>query len=237
MNILTTNQRITTRHMPAPTNRKIQIKLRTIALMNTLRIEVRAKNPHQFSIWIQENASNLSWPDLVDSNRLYKYFKGNVSRHPDQILKMLDQIFGNIENKYWSGPEGLWTALWGDTQNLSENIKNTCKISEKDSIENAINKFFMTILVHGESSLLSSLSIYRFLSITDPYSRFSDGNGFSRAHNAYEQTLKNLETTEAKSRLTALGVFEAVRQEIIEIERARIALKPAWVTSLEFARL
>lgn len=223
--------------MPSPTDSKNQLKLRTISLMNMLRVEVGAKNPHQFSAWIQESVMNFNWPDLVDSNRLYKYFKGQVSRHPAQILKMLDQVFSDVEKKYWEGPEGLWIALWGSHLELSANIKKTCKFSERDSLDNAIKNFFMRILVHGESTLPASVSIYRYLSITDPYSRFSDGNGFSMAYSAYQQALKNLDAEEVQRTLTELGVYEAVRQEIIEIERARIASKPAWVTPLECARL
>lgn len=223
--------------MPASTDSKNQLKLRTTSLMNTLRIEAGTKNPHQFSLWLQERVSSFSWPDLVDSNRLYKYFKGQVSRHPSQILNMLGQVFSNVEKKYWEGPEGLWIALWGSHLELSASIKRTCSISERASLDNAIESFFMRILVHGESALLASVSIYRYLSITDPYSRFSDGNGFSMAYSAYQQALKNLDTAEVQSMLTELGVYEGVRQEIIEIERTRIASKPTWVTPLECARL
>ena len=223
--------------MPASTNSKNQLKLRTISLMNTLRIEAGTKNPHQFGLWLQERVSSFSWPDLVDSNRLYKYFKGQVSRHPTQILKMLDQVFSDVDKKYREGPGGLWIALWGSHLELSASIKKTCIFSERDSLDNAIRNFFTRILVHGESTLLASLSTYRYLSITDPYSRFSDGNGFSMAYSAYQQALKDLETAEVKSTLTELGVYEGVRQEIIEIERTRIASKPTWVTPLECARL
>lgn len=205
--------------------------------MNMLRLEVGAHNPHQFSIWLQERSTGLNWPDLVDSNRLYKYFKGQVSRHPAQILKMLGKIFRNVERKYSDGPEGLWTALWGNHIELSASIKKTCNLSEKDSLDNAIKSFFMRKLVHGASNLPASASIYRYLSITDPYSRFSDGNGFSMAYSAYQHALEDLDTAEVQCTLTELGVYEGVRQEIIEIERARIASKPTWVTSLEYARL
>lgn len=204
--------------------------------MNMLRIEVGAKNPHQFSTWLQESTMNFNWPDLVDSNRLYKYFKGRVSRHPSQILNMLGQVFSDVEKKYWEGPGGLWIALWGSHLELSASIKKTCNLSERDSLDNAIKSFFMRILVHGESTLLASVSIYRYLSITDPYSRFSDGNGFSMAYSAYQQALKNLDAAEVLSMLTELGVYEAVRQEITEIERTRIASKPTWVTPLECER-
>lgn len=237
MHIFAPNRNNTAHQMPAPTDSKNQLKLRTTSLMNMLRIEAGAKNPHQFSAWLQESAINCNWPDLVDSNRLYKYFKGRVSRHPSQILKMLGQIFNDVNKKYWDGPEGLWIALWGSHLELSSIIKKACNSSEKDSLDNAIKNFFLQILTHGEGTLLASVSIYRYLSITDPYSRFSDGNGFSMAHSAYQQVHKNLDTVEVQSMLTELGVYEAVRQEIIEIERTRIASKPTWVTPLECARL
>ncbi len=195
--------------MPAPTDSKKPLKLRTISLMNMLRVEVGDKNPHQFSAWFQESATNFNWPDLVDSNRLYKYFKGRVSRHPFQILKMLGQVFSDVDKKYWEGPEGLWISLWGSHLELSTIIKKTCNSSERDSIDNAIKNFFTRILVHGESNLPASVSIYRYLSITDPYSRFSDGNGFSMAYSAYQQALKDLETAEVKNTLTELGYTKA----------------------------
>lgn len=236
MHILVSSQYNATKQMPASTDSKNQLKLRTISRMNTLRIETGTKNPHQFSLWLQERASSFSWPDLVDSNRLYKYFKGQVSRHPSQIINMLGQVFSNVEKKYWEGPEGLWISLWGSHLELSTSIKKTCNSSERDSIDNAIKNFFMRILVHGESNLPASVSIYRYLSITDPYSRLSDGNGFSMAYSAYQQALKNLDTAEVQSTLTELGVYEGVRREIIEIERTRIASKPTWVTPLECER-
>ena len=237
MHILAPNQYNTAKQMSASTDRKNELRLRTISLMNMLRVEVGAKNPHQFSVWLQESAMNFNWPDLVDSNRLYKYFKGQVSRPPSQVLKMLGQIFSDIDKKYREGPEGLWIALWGSHLELSAGIKKACNSSERDSLDNALKNFFMRILVHGESTLLASVSIYRYLSITDPYSRFSDGNGFSMAYSAYQQALKNLDTVEIQSMLTDLGVYEGVRQEIIEIERTRIASKPTWVTPLECACL
>lgn len=236
MHTLAPDQYNTANQMSAPTNSRNQLTLRTIALMNMLRIEVGAKNPHQFSTWLQESTTNSNWPDLIDSNRLYKYFKGRVSRHPSQILKMLDQVFSDVDKKYREGPEGLWIVLWGSHLELSAGIKRTCNYSERDSLDNAIRNFFMRILAHGESTFLASLSIYRYLSITDPYSRFSDGNGFSMAYSAYQQALKNLDTAEVQSTLTELGVYEGVRQEIIEIERTRIASKPTWVTPLECER-
>lgn len=223
--------------MPASTDSKNQLKLRTISLVNMLRVEVGAKNPHQFSALLQESTMSFNWPDLVDSNRLYKYFNGRVSRHPFQILKMLGQVFSDVDKKYWEGPDGLWIVLWGSHLELSASIKKTCNSSERDSLDNVIRNFFLRILVHGESTLLASVSVYRYLSITDPYSRFSDGNGFSMAYSAYQQALKSLDTAEVQSMLTELGVYEGVRQEIIEIERTRIASKPTWVTPLECARL
>lgn len=57
------------------------------------------------------------------------------------------------------------------------------------------------------------------------------------AYSAYQHALEDLDTAEVQCTLTELGVYEGVRQEIIEIERARIASKPTWVTSLEYARL
>jgi len=146
---------------------------------------------------------------------------------------MLGQVFSEVDKKYWEGPDGLWISLWGSHLELSTSIKKACNSSERDSIDNAIKNFFIRILAHGESNLPASVSIYRYLSITDPYSRFSDGNGFSMAYSAYQQALKDLETAEVKNTLTELGVYEGVRQEIIEIERTRIASKPTWVTPLE----
>lgn len=208
-------------------------KLRTIALMNYLRMDARASSPYQFSCIISQETESLGWPDIVESNRLYKYFRGDVRRHPTQILNLLSQIFKNTEDIYWNGPEDLWSALWGEAHQTSNIVKSISKTLEQSTTEEALNKVFMDYLVDGSFSLTSTIAAYRYLATTDPYGRFGDGHGFGRAFSIYQQLTKILKLDEIKNNLSGLGVYEGVQLEISKIEKERVSNRPHWVSPIE----
>lgn len=209
------------------------IKLRTIALMNHLRISAGASCPYQFSTMVDEKAKKLGWPDMTESKRLYKYFQGNVRRHPTQILNLFSQIFQSVENTYWKGPNNLWIALWGEAHQISPIIKVTSQTLEQSTTEDALNKVFMDYLVHGSFSLTSTIAAYRYLAITDPYGRLGDGHGFGRAFSMYSQLKKIFSTDDIKKYLSELGVYLEVQMEIDKIEKERVKNRPFWVSPIE----
>lgn len=224
--------------MKSTTNADLScIRLRTIALMNHLRISAGASCPYQLSVMIDEKANKLGWPDMTESKRLYKYFQGNVRRHPTQILNLLSQIFQDVENTYWKGPNDLWVALWGDIPLISTIIKSSSQTLEQSTTEEALNKVFMDYLVDGTFSLPSTIAVYRYLVITDPYGRFGDGHGFGRAFSIYSQLKKILQTDEINKHLSELGVYLEVQMEIDKIERERINNRPYWVSPIECGRV
>jgi hypothetical protein len=209
------------------------IKLRTIALMNQLRMGAGASSPYQLSCIIDQESRSLGWPDMVESNRLYKYFRGDVRRHPIQILNLLSQLFPNAENIYWSGPKDLWSALWGDAHQTSSIVKTFSKTLEQSTTEEALNKVFMDYLVHGSFSLTSTIAAYKHLASTDPYGRFGDGYGFGRAFSIYRQLIQILKMDDIKKYLSNLGIYEGVQLEISKIEKERISDRPYWVSPIE----
>lgn len=209
------------------------IQLRTIALMNHLRMGAGASSPYQLSCIIDQEAKSLGWPDMVESNRLYKYFRGDVRRHPIQILNLLSQLFQDAEDIYWSGPEDLWSALWGEAHQTSTIVKTISKTLEQSTTEEALNKIFMDYLVHGSFSLTSSIAAYRYLATTDPYGRFGDGYGFGRAFSIYRQLKKILILDDIKKHLSELGIYEGVLLEISKIEKERVSNRPYWVSPIE----
>jgi len=210
-----------------------QIKLRTIALMNQLRINAEASSPYHLSIIINEKTKSLGWPDMTESNRLYKYFRGNVRRHPNQILSLLSQIFYNVDNIYWKGPEDLWVVLWGNPHETSTILKVTAKSSEQSTTEDALNKVFMDYLVHGTFSLTSTVAAYRYLTITDPYGRHGDGHGVGRAFSMYRQLMEILKMDDIKEYLSELGIYDGIQNEIVNMEKERISNRPQWVSPIE----
>lgn len=210
-----------------------QIKLRTIALMNQLRISAGASSPYHLSVIINEKTKNLGWPDMTESNRLYKYFRGNVRRHPIQILSLLSQIFDHVDNIYWKGPEDLWTVLWGEPNQISTILKTTSKSSAQSTTEDALNKVFMDYLVPGVFSLTSTIAAYRYLTITDPYGRHGDGYGMGRAVSMYRQLMEILKMDDIKKYLSELGVYDGVQIEIVKMEKERISNRPHWVSPIE----
>lgn len=210
-----------------------RIKLQTIALMNYLRMDAGASSPYQLSCIIGQETKSLGWPDIVESNRLYKYFRGDVRRHPTQILNLLSQLFQNAEYIYWCGPEDLWSALWGEPHQTSTIIKAISKTLEHSTTEEALNNVFMDYLVHGSFSLTSTIAAYRYLATTDPYGRLGDGYGFGRAFSIYRQLTKILELDEIKKHLSELGIYEGVQLEINKIEKERVSNRPYWVSPIE----
>jgi len=210
-----------------------RIKLRTIALMNHLRMGAGASSPYQLSCIIGQETKSLGWPDMVESNRLYKYFRGDARRHPTQILNLLSQLFQNAEDIYWSGPEDIWSALWGEAHQTSTIVKAFSKILERSTTEEALNKVFMDYLAHGSFSLTSTIAAYRYLATTDPYGRFGDGYGFGRAFSIYRQLTKILKFNEIKKHLSELGIYEGVQLEISKIEKERVSSRPYWVSPIE----
>lgn len=214
-----------------------QIKLRTIALMNQLRISSEASSPYHLSVIINEKTKSLGWPDMTESNRLYKYFRGNVRRHPTQILSLLSQIFNNVDNFYWKGPEDLWTILWGKPHETSTILKITAKTSEQSTTEDALNKIFIDYLAHGTFSLTSTLAAYRYLAITDPYGRHGDGHGVGRAFSMYRQLMEILNMDEIKKHLSELGIYNGVQIEIVNMEKERISNRPQWVSPIECGKV
>lgn len=214
-----------------------QIKLRTIALMNQLRISAEASSPYHLSVIINEKTKSLGWPDMTESNRLYKYFRGNVRRHPTQILSLLSQIFNNVDNFYWKGPEDLWTVLWGKPHESSTIIKTTAKTSEQSTTEDALNKIFIDYLAHGTFSLTSTLAAYRYLAITDPYGRHGDGHGVGRAFSMYRQLMEILNMDDIKKHLSELGIYNGVQIEIVNMEKERISNRPQWVSPIECGKV
>lgn len=210
-----------------------RIRLRTIALMNHLRMSAGASSPYQLSCIIGQWTRNLGWPDMVESNRLYKYFRGDVRRHPIQILNLLSQLFQNAENIYWSGPEDLWSALWGEAHQTSTLVKTISKTAEQSTTEEALNKVFMDYLVHGSFSLTATIAAYRHLASTDPYGRLGDGYGFGRAFSLYRQLIQILKMDDIKKHLSDLGIYEGVQLEISKIEKERVSNRPHWVSPIE----
>lgn len=210
-----------------------RIQLRTIALMNQLRVSAEASSPYHLSVIINEKTKNLGWPDMTESNRLYKYFRGNVRRHPTQILSLLSQIFHNVDNIYWKGPEDLWTVLWGEPNQTSTILKINSKSSEQSTAEEALNKVFMDYLVHGTFSLTSTIAAYRYLAITDPYGRHGDGHGVGRAFSMYRQLMEILKMDHIKKYLSELGVYDGILIEIVNMEKERISNRPQWVSPIE----
>ncbi len=209
------------------------IKLRTIALMNQLRISTEALSPYQLGVIIDDKTKNLGWPNMTESNRLYKYFRGDLRRHPTQILNLLSQIFDDIEDIYWKGPSDLWTALWGEVREISTIIKITSNTLEQSTTEEALNKVYMDYLIHGDFSLTSVIATYRYLATTDPYGRLGDGYGFGRAFSIYIQLIKILKTEDIKNYLSELGVYRGVQEEIAKIEKERVGNRPHWVSPIE----
>lgn len=210
-----------------------RIKLRTIALMNRLRMGAGASSPYQLSCLIGQKTKSLGWPDMVESNRLYKYFRGDVRRHPTQILNLLSQIFPNAEDIYWNGPEEIWSAMWGEPHQTSTIVKAISKNLEHSTTEEALNKVFMDYLVHGSFSLTSTIAAYKYLATTDPYGRLGDGYGFGRAFSIYRQLTTILKLNEIKKHLSELGIYEGVQLEISKIEKERVSNRPYWVTPIE----
>ncbi|NMY10625.1 hypothetical protein HBO38_19500 [Pseudomonas veronii] len=201
--------------------------------MNHLRMDAGASSPYQLSCIIGQKTKNLGWPDMVESNRLYKYFRGDVRRHPTQIVNLLSQLFQDAEDIYWSGPDNLWSALWGEPHQTSTIVKGISKTLEHSTTEEALNKVFMDYLVHGSFSFTSTIAAYRYLATTDPYGRLGDGHGFGRAFSIYRQLTKILKLDETKKLLSELGVYEGVQLEISKIEKERVSNRPCWVSPIE----
>lgn len=231
---------------PRTTKELHRLQIQTVAFMNALRLRVGAQNPSQFSDWINHVSEPLGWSDMKDSNKWYKYFRGNVSQVPVRMLRLLKEIFPDASNLFHEGPERVWDAMWTEdvralwhicnfsgyeykNQNEAEStcfMGNTLKFSE--TAYNFECNLILESKSHGDIDFrlfTESVALYRIHKIINEIHR-TDEIG------PYRCVKMCLDTQKVTNELKALGVYNFVHDEIISTEISRLNSEPCYRASV-----
>lgn len=221
---------------PRNSKEKQRLQLKTVALMNSLRIRVGAQNPCQFSDWFDRETVHLGWTDTKDSNKWYKYFKGDVGQNPTRILHLLGSLFPDCAGLFHEGPERLWTALWSDsTEELWSICTYTCCAFEGDE-EGSLDVMTGNTIFFGESATNFEINLISKLLHSEPYtlSDLSESIALYKIHQTINRIHKTeeispyrcikmcLDAENISSELKELGIYDFIYLELTKTEISRL---------------
>lgn len=221
---------------PRNSQEKLKLQLRTIALMNVLRLRVDAENPSQFSEWVNQKSEHLGWPDMKGSNKWYKYFRGDIGQDPLRVLKLLRELFPDVFSIFYDGPDRIWTALWSDD---SDELWQICSYQDiaygcqpdNETIELVGREpFFQDSAYNFECSLLTNRSLGQALDLRDLsesialYRIHMDINKKTRTDETapYRCVKLCLDSEEITGALINLGVYDYVQDHLTNVEIGRL---------------
>jgi hypothetical protein len=221
---------------PRNSQEKLKLQLRTVALMNLLRIRVGAENPSQFSEWVNQKSESLGWPDMKESNKWYKYFRGDISQDPLRALNRLKELFPDVFNIFYDGPGRLWTALWSDDSDELWQICNYHDIAygcqpDNETIELVGREpFFQDATYNFECSLLTNRVLGQALDLRD----LSESIALYRIHMEINKKTRTDETApyrcvkfclgskEIIETLINLGIYDYIQDYLKNVEIGRL---------------
>lgn len=231
---------------PRNSKDKQRLQLKTVALMNGLRIRTGAQNVSQFSEWINQRTEHLGWPDMKDSNKWYKYFKGDVSQEPRRVLRLLKELFPETFSFFNEGPARIWTAMWSQS---AETLWSICgftgceypdQYSDEGTCLTGQPLAFCESAYNFECSLLMKIDFGETLELRD----LTDSIAIYRIHQMINSIHKTdeigpyrcvricLDDTNIISELKSLGIYELIDEELTKTEIARLKSEPCYRISV-----
>lgn len=231
---------------PSTTKERQRLQMKTIAFMHALRLRVNAQNPSQFSEWINNVSEPLGWPDMKDSNKWYKYFRGDVNQVPTRMLRLMNEIFPDTHSLFHEGPSRLWSAMWAeDVTDLwqicsflgyeyedQENSEITCLAGYILKFSETAYNFECNLILNIEpeeknnlSLLTESIALYRIHKMINEIHR-TDEVG------PYRCVRMCLNTQKVTNELKTLGIFEFIYNEIVSTEIARLSNESCYRASI-----
>lgn len=221
---------------PRTTKELHRLQIQTIAFMNALRLRVGAQNPSQFSDWINHVSEPLGWSDMKDSNKWYKYFRGNVSQVPTRMLRLMKEIFHDAYPLFYEGRDRIWDAMWAEDARELWNIcdfsgyeyenqkvtESTCFMGNTLKFSETAYNFECNLLLKYQTEgqvdfrlLTESIALYRIHKMINEIHRTDEIA-------PYRCVRMCLDTQKVTSELKTLGIYDFVYDEIVSTEIARL---------------
>lgn len=221
---------------PRTAKERQRLQMKTIAFMNALRLRVSAQNPSQFSEWINHVSEPLGWSDMKDSNKWYKYFRGDVSQVPTRMLRLLNEIFPDAHSLFHEGPDRIWSAMWAeDVTDLwqicsflgyeyedQEESEKTCLAGNTLKFSETAYNFECNLILNTEledqinlSLFTEAIAIYRIHEMINKIHRTDDVG-------PYRCVKMCLDTQKVTNELKSLGIYEFIYNEVIRTEISRL---------------
>ena len=183
--------------------------------------------------------------NTTESNRWTGSFKGRTALQNEQ-LDLLQELFSDAQDLYYKGPSNLWSALWGEPDQLWKLCKTrintdahfmddkSCNDEVFDQnnqydICEALRIFEGEIMLATESNfhelpfgyLIEAIALYRLHTHAIRLFKInSDGIG------AYRSLFQCLSNTDIKLRLMLLGIFDDIKDEVIRMETIKLRSYP-----------
>lgn len=232
-------------------------RLRTKALMYELSLRESMPFSDTFAHWFDQEMMNKGLhkrANTAESNRWVRSFKGKTALQKEQ-LDLLQELFSDAQEYYYKGPSNLWTALWGEVDELwklcktradtmahfkpykDHELANLQEDSTLDICE-ALRLFEGEIMLATETHyhdlpigyLIEAIALYRIHNHASKILTLNtDGIG------AYRSVYQCLFNATIKLDLLKLDILDDVKNEIMQTEEDKIRNNKKYCIAIGFA--
>lgn len=232
-------------------------RLRTKALMHELSLRVSMPFSDTFAYWFDQEMMSKGLykrANTAESNRWVRSFKGRTALQKEQ-LDLLQELFSDAQDFYYKGPSNLWTALWGDVDELWPLCKTRidtmahfksykdreCALLQEDSeldICEALRLFEGEIMLATETNyhdlpigyLIEAIALYRLHSHASQILTLNtDGVG------TYRSVFQCLFNATIKIELSKLDILDDIKREMARMEENKIQTSKKYCLAIGIA--